>query len=276
MSPNPSPFLGILPPCLRLQIYTHLLTTPVPIKGPTARQFQSETYNIHTSILRVSKQIHAEARHVFFGRNTFYINSLSPLSDSDEVGSGAFEPPLQLKDLALVRHLEVDLLYYPETLRTTVGWEGKGWQPVCPAAERYITSLSFLLGAVKESLISLKLAADVRSCTSSSTSDDEDALDVKKFLTGFHTASSNWRFQEAFSALSVKNVELRFDFAESCFDFVVEKEVLLESNLVHVAGQVLVARSEIRMRRALEELQEIEGTGKGEGERRTPEDGAGE
>jgi hypothetical protein len=76
MTETRSPFLDILPPDLRLHIYTHLLVSPTPIKGPVARLHQAETYGLNTAILRTNKQIHDEARTVFLGRNTFSINSL--------------------------------------------------------------------------------------------------------------------------------------------------------------------------------------------------------
>jgi hypothetical protein len=265
-----SPFLDILPPELRLHIYDHLLVASKPLKGPDARQFQSERYNLHTSILRANKQIYSEARHVFFGKNILHVNSVPPLTgQDDEEGSGGFEPPLQLKDLPLVRHLQIDLLYYPPVLKTTIGKDGWGWQPVCPGAERYSTSLSLLLGAVKNSLLSLELAADVRPFiayqppqswprpTSSSNNNNDveaDGLDMKKFLTGFHTADRNWRFASSLSALAIRNIELRFDFPESYFDFIVEKDTLLEGHLVHLAVQVMIARNEIQLRVTLDEL----------------------
>lgn len=250
-----SPFLDILPPEVRLHIYTHLLVTPLPIKGPLSRELQSEKYNLHTSILRTNKQIHTEARPVFFSRNIFSIRSV-PSADpcSDEEGSGAFEPPLQLKDLPLIRHLELDLLYYPRSLRTAAGKDGLGWHPLSPGANRYVTSLSFVLGAVKASLVSLKLAADVRPYTP-----EENALDVRKFLTGFHVADQSRRFKDALAALAVDDVALRYDFSESYFDFVAKRSVLVEDSFVHLAGQVLLARSEIQLRVALEELGEEEG-----------------
>ncbi|KAL6153288.1 hypothetical protein ACJBU6_08441 [Exserohilum turcicum] len=166
-----SPFLDVLPPELRLHIYSHLLVASSPLKGPVARQDTS--YDLHTAILRTNKQIYHEARSIFFGRNTFYITSIPPSrpstgSDEDaedhdeEEGSGAFEPPLQLRDLPLVRHLQVDLLYYPKSMHTIRDRRSGIWIPVCVGAQRYSTSLSFLLSAVETRLLSLKLCADTR------------------------------------------------------------------------------------------------------------------
>jgi hypothetical protein len=250
-----SPFLDILPPDIRLLIYKHLLVASIPIKGPVARRHQSETYNIHTSILRTNKQIYAEARTVFFGRNTFSINAIPPLTDrDDEEGNGAFEPPLQLSDLPLIRHLNVDLLYYPNVLRTAEGKDGLGWQPVCQGAERYINSLSFLLSLTKSSLLSLKLTADVRPHTPT-----HQDFDVKKFLTGFHMVDKSLRFKQA---LLVPQIALRFDFTEVCFDFLVQRERLARGSLVQLAGLVLIKRSDIGLKRVLDDLEE-EGEGYG-------------
>jgi hypothetical protein len=242
-----SPFLDILPPDLRLHIYTHLLVSLTPIKGPVARLQQAETYGLHTAILRTNKQIHDEARTVFLGRNTFSINSVPPLTDrNDDDGNGAFEPPLQLADLPLIRHLHVDLLYYPNVLKTAEGKDGLGWKPVCRGAERYINSLSFLLSFTKESLLSLKLKADVRPYTP--TNQD---FDLKKFLTGFHVADQSLRFKQA---LMLPEISLRFDFADVCFDFVVERERMLSGSLVQLAGLVVMKRSEIGLKEVLEDL----------------------
>jgi hypothetical protein len=257
MTETRSPFLDILPPDLRLHIYTHLLVSPTPIKGPAARLHQAETYGLNTAILRTNKQIHDEARTVFLGRNTFSINSLPPLTDDDEDdddGNGAFEPPLQLADLPLIRHLHVDLLYYPNVLKTAEASDGLGWTPACLGAERYINSLSFLLSFTKGSLLSLKLKADVRPHTPAN-----QEFDVKKFLTGFHVVDQSLRFKQA---LQVPEVSLRFDFADVCFDFVVERERMLRGSLVQLAGLVVMKRSEIGLKGVLEDLgREIEKKG---------------
>jgi hypothetical protein len=251
-----APFLSILPPELRLRIYTHLLVALTPLKGATARQAQEERYDIHTAITRTNKQIYSETRHVFFGLNTFSISSVPPQNDCDE-GSGAFEPPIQLKDLNLIRHLEIDLLYYPRTLRTETRRSGSGWQPVCNGAKRYVTSLSYLLDGVKESLQTLRLAADVRPYTRT-TNEEENALDIPKFVTGFHYADQSPRFKQAIAALPVKQLHLRFDFQETFFDFKVEKEVVGRWSWVYLAGQVAIKKSEIELREVMEELGELE------------------
>jgi hypothetical protein len=272
-----SPFLDILPAELRLRIYTQLLVTPEPLKGPIARQ--STKYNLHTAILRINKQIYSEARPVFLGKNTFYITSVSPTSSSNlteeegEEGSGAFEPPLQLADLPLIRHLQIDMLYYPKILRTITDRRTGAWRPICVSAERYIISLSYLLGAVQSSLLSLTLCADMRRYVKGrevagegddekedeDEDEDEDSeINVKKMLTGFYVADGSSRFRKALKGLGVGTVGLRFDFLEACFDFSVEQEVLYQQSLVDLVGQVLMVRSEIALKSAMWELGEGE------------------
>jgi hypothetical protein len=273
-----SPFLDILPAELRLRIYTQLLVTPDPLKGRIARQ--DTKYNLHTAILRTNKQIYSEARPVFLGKNTFYITFVSPTSSSNlteeegeegEEGSGAFEPPLQLADLPLVRHLQVDMLYYPKILRTITDPRIGAWRPLCVGAERYIISLSYLLGAVQSNLLSLALCADtrryveVRELTGEGENVDEDVdeddygeVNVKKMLIGFYVADGNSRFRKALRGLRVKTVGLHFDFPEAHFDFKVVSEVLHQQSLVDLMGQVLMVRSEILLKSAMWELGECE------------------
>ena len=267
-----SPFLDILPPELRLHIYTHLLVAPTSIKGPVARH--ETKYDLHTAILRTNKQIYHEARSVFFGKNTFYITSIPPTSSSsnsshdiaeeEEEGSGAFEPPLQLTDLPSVRHLEVDLLYYPNSMTTTLDSRDGVWKPVSIGARRYTTSLSSLLSTVSPSLLSLSLCADTRRYIDSTSSQDPhrvstksetdiERLQVQKLLTGFYMADSNSLLRKAMKDLLVRDVGLHFDFPESYFDFMVGRERLCGQSLVELAGQVLAARSEIRFKAAMQE-----------------------
>ncbi|KAF2629780.1 hypothetical protein BU25DRAFT_485828 [Macroventuria anomochaeta] len=254
-------FLDMLPPELRLRIYDYLLVADKPLKGVIARR--NTRYGLDTKILRVNKQIYAEARNAFFGKNTFYVTTLPSQSDDDVEGSGAFEPPLQVKDLPLLQHLEIDPLYYPKKLRTepSVG----GWKPICPAAERYIMNLTHLLTFVKSTLLSLSFKADTRSYASFSdevfgalSSDDEsldDSLDVKKVLTAFHIIEGNLRFTKAVSELvAVRSVSVGFSFPESDFKFKVEKQELCKRGLLFLACQTVFARTEIKIKAMLERL----------------------
>jgi hypothetical protein len=260
-----SPLLDILPVELRLRIYAQLLVASEPLKGPVARA--DTKYDLHTAILRTNKQINDEARPVFLGKNTFYVTSIPPslpsLNDDEheaDEGSGAFEPPLQLTDLPLVRHLEIDLLYYPRILRTSTDFRIGGWKPMCVGAERYIISLSYLLGAVESSLLSLELCADTRRyanttlLTCTPDEEEEDKLDVRKLLIGPYVADGSTRLRKALKGLDVAQVGLLFDFPESHFNFNLEKEVLCKQSLVDLFGQVLMVRSELRLKAAMQDL----------------------
>jgi hypothetical protein len=252
-----TPFLDILPPELRTHIYTHLLTTPHPLKGLTARG--QMTYGIHTAILRTNKQIYSEARHVFFGRNTFSVSSvpLTPSAESSEssessespLGTGAFEPPLQLKDLSLVRHLSIDLLY-PNAANDT-------------GAQRYITNISYLLSHLSPATVkSLTITADTAStsllneseCPSTTISAHEPPLNIRTFLLPFHFADLTPRFACAIAALKIETLAMRFEFADMVFDFQVPRDVAGRGGLVGFAGRVLVKRGEIALRGVWEEL----------------------
>lgn len=251
----------MLPPELRLRIYDYLLVADKPLKGVVARR--NARYGLDTKILRVNKQIYAEARNAFFGKNTFYITALPPLTSSSIEGSGAFEPPLQAKDLPLIRHLEIDPLYYPKELKTEPGVGG--WKPICPVAERYIMNLTHLLTFVKATLLSLSFKTDTRPYAGFSdevfgalAEDDESmdgSLDVRKILTAFHVIEGNLRFRKAVAELdAVRSIPVSFNFPESDFNFNVEKGELCKRGLLFLASQTIFARSEIKIKAMLEGL----------------------
>jgi hypothetical protein len=281
-----SPFLDTLPPELRLRVYSHLLVAPSPIKGPSARG--TTRYNLSTAILRVNRQINAEARSAFFGKNTFYVTSVrgtrssssssKDVEEEEEEGSGAFEPPLQLHDLSLVRHLEIDPLFYP----TRLGAGAAGGKTACPAAQRYVLNLTYLLTLVRPSLRSLSFTADARpyarstSLSSSSEEEEEeededeesvnDALNIPKLLTSFQIIESHTRFLKALADLSsIKHLSVSFLFPESEFHFEVEREELCKRGLLFLACQTVFARSEIGVRALLEGLGEEDEEGDGLG-----------
>jgi hypothetical protein len=231
------------------------------LKGVSARR--TTRYGLDTKILRVNKQIYAEARNVFIGKNTFYVTSMPSQTDDDLEGSGALEPPLQVRDFPLVRHLEIDPLYYPKELRTEPGVGG--WKPICPAAERYIMNLTHLLTFVKSTLLTLQFTADTRPYASFSdvfealSTDDEsleeDLLDVKKILTAFHVAENNLRFTKAILELvMIRSIPVAFSFPDSDFNFDVAKDELCKRGLLFLACQVVFVRSEIKIKAMLEGL----------------------
>ena len=272
-----SPFLDTLPPELRLRVYSHLLVAPEPIKGPSARG--TTRYGLSTAILRVNRQINAEARSAFFGKNTFYITSVrgtrcpspSPNNHEDageeeEEGTGAFSPPLQLHDLPLVRHLEIDPLFYPT--RQPSSSSGAGAKTPCLAAQRYVLNLAYLLALVRPSLRSLSFTADARPYAvpqneEGGEGDDEGedgALNIPKLLTSFHVIEGHVRFRKAVADLAaVKHIAVSFFFPESEFCFEVEKGELCRRGLLFLACQTVFARSEIGVRALLEGLGDDDG-----------------
>ncbi|KAH7398753.1 hypothetical protein DE146DRAFT_745424 [Phaeosphaeria sp. MPI-PUGE-AT-0046c] len=262
-STTPPAFLSVLPLELRSYIYSHLLVSSQPIKGPLSRSHNSEKYSIHTAILRTCKQINTEARQIFFGKNTFCISSVPPeedvetLIEEQDQPTGAFEPPLQISDLHLIRHLEIDLLYYPSHQPQFAHCKAQPQpQPHPTGADRYITNLSHLLTLTKPSLSSLALTFDTRPhLASPSSSPDQPALNLPFYLTGPSSADTSARFRSALEALAIPEMALRFDFPEARFDFHrVKREVLVASCLVSIVGQVLMARSELGIRGVLEAL----------------------
>jgi hypothetical protein len=261
-----SPFLD-LPPELRLRIYTHLLVAPDPLTGPHARR--TTTYSLHTSIFRVNRQVHLEARTVFLGKNTFRITSIPPAGlDTD---SGAFEPPLQPKDLPLIRSLEVDMLYYASGPLQTVPGPRLGWAPACKAAERYVSSVTHLLWFVRPSLLRLRFVADARvyaSADSDSDAETDDALDVKKLLTAFHIAEGNPRFNALLAHMPlVCHIPVSFLFPESFYAGTLRGGAdATDSSLFLLACQVVLARSEGRVRALLERMEGGAGVEGEEGE----------
>lgn len=304
---TPAPFLTALPLELRSYIYTHLLVSSQPIKGPLARSHNSEKYDLHTAILRTCKQINLEARQIFFGKNTFCISSVPPTAaslmprtaipteETNEVEreanaeegevepeleqviieqhqqqqipdppTGAFEPPLQISDLHFVRHLELDLLYYPNQQIHLNPRDVLLQQQQRTGADRYLTNLSHLLTLTKHSLTTLSLTFDSRPhlplplplpLPSSTSTSSPQTLNLKRYLLGPSSADTSPRFKSSLSSLSIPDVALRFEFPEARFDFKkVRREVLVESCLVSIVGQVLMARSEIGIRGVLEEI----------------------
>jgi hypothetical protein len=129
-----SPFLDIFPAELRLTIYEHLLVSPTPLQGRSARNPNTQKYDLALALLRVNKQVYGEARAVFLGKNIFAVTRRGDSSgvevggerERDEeklyLGGGEngmkggerigaiLDPPLVRHQLPLVRHLSIELL----------------------------------------------------------------------------------------------------------------------------------------------------------------------
>lgn len=133
--------------------------------------------------------------------------------------------------------------------------EGKEWAPVCTRADRYATSLGFLLSSMKKTLLSLEIVADTRPYTSyeCDTNAEFEELDVKSYLTGFSATDRNWRFRDAVADMALRKIKFTFDFSESVFELSISRDVLVNKKLVVLAGQVLVARNELRIRTVIDQ-----------------------
>ena len=147
----------------------------------------------------------------------------------------------------------VDLVYWPRAKRK----EGEEWVQK-RGAERYVTSLAFVLSAAKQSLTSLQLLGDARPYTTPSPSPQNEEspspLDLASFLIPFRLASHNRLFRSALAALKIENIGVRFEFAEMWFDLRVRRDALEEWSLEWLAAQVLVKRCEVGIGRVVEEL----------------------
>lgn len=126
-------------------------------------------------------------------------------------------------------------------------------------------NLTHLLALVESTLLSLSFKTDTRPYASFSgetfdtlSSDDDGldgALDVKKVLTAFHIIEGHSRFRKAVSDLAcIRDVAVTFNFPESDFNFVIEKQELCKRGLLFLACQTVFARSEIKIKAMLEEL----------------------
>jgi hypothetical protein len=134
-TPNPSPprclFLDALPPELRLNVYSHLVVSPLPVHGKSSRQSPSQSHiqhpssatRLHLSILQANRQIHAEAKAVFLSRNEFCISSTSNIEPSNaELGKGNvnssflehISPSFSHQDLPFLRRLTIDPVFRSE------------------------------------------------------------------------------------------------------------------------------------------------------------------
>lgn len=160
--------------------------------------------------------------------------------------------------------MEIDILYYPKHsvigTRRGAPEEGGGWYPISPEAEAYVGAVAGVLDAVKGSLRTLRLSADMRRIVQGQYDAyayvvggvryciDPFAMEVnyQKYITGFHFTDANAAFGHAVAGLkNVGNVEIRFEFEEICFGFTVGKEEMGERRLVVLADKVFKSRGQI-------------------------------
>lgn len=238
---KPSPFLNILPCELRLEIYFYLLVRDTPLKGCLRRR--TTKYGLDLAILRVNRQIFNEASPVFFGENVFHITPSPPLHGDGREGYGAMEPPLQLTHLALVHHLEIDVLYPLEDKYPSIyaKWDKeKNGHP----AERYMKNLSFVLDAARGSLRTLQLHASPTrwDCYDWQASFDWKLLrklrqqdEFTKCLRCSEAASESQCFQEALSRLPFPRRTLHLQIEGKHYELVFENSYLTEETRAMLA-----------------------------------------
>lgn len=100
---------------------------------------------------------------------------------------------------------------------------------------------------------------DMETDASTAGEQQDQTFDLKKLLTGFHAADANHIFTTALSNLPFPHFPVNFSFPDSRFSFRVDRLVLCQRGLLFLAGQVVFARNELRMRALLEELEGMEG-----------------
>lgn len=103
---NSSPLFAKLPPEVREQIYTHLLTYPGVLLCVTSGGLPTPYYNLHPSILPTCRRLALEALPILYGRNRFSVFHIPNLLRSRNA------PPcfaLSPRYFPLIRHLNVDI-----------------------------------------------------------------------------------------------------------------------------------------------------------------------
>jgi hypothetical protein len=123
-------FLDKIPPELRLEIYRYVVVSDEPLRAPASRG--DGEHGLHLAILRVNRQIQDEATALFYS-NIFHITSSRSRLSEPEVEDDMniqdwqrhfvpkvqendvihFDPPLRPSKWKLLRHVTIDLSYYP-------------------------------------------------------------------------------------------------------------------------------------------------------------------
>jgi hypothetical protein len=250
--------LDKLPPELRLQIYEYLVVANEPIRGRTSRG--TRHYGLSLAILSVNKQINAEAKSLFYGKNTFYISSTpkTRTEDSVETQKGnerdvasslildRVDPPLPPSTFALLRHLTIDLIYYPTTATTS---STCFWKPNDPGCADYIASLIQLLQAVSPTLLSLSLTAEFR-----------QEFRVRKCLISFYMLDRNYNFLSKLSALTLHSsngmIPIGFEYPDCYYRTEVRKEVFEKKSLLLLACKVMFFQSQCKIDKLVAQFEE--------------------
>ncbi|KAF2655767.1 hypothetical protein K491DRAFT_757978 [Lophiostoma macrostomum CBS 122681] len=173
-------FMDELPPELRLEVYKYLVVADEPLSGNGER-------GLHLAVLRVNRQIHEEAKALFYARNKFHVTSsrvrllVPEVKDELNIQNGEvhflpkvqqdnpihFEPPLHPSTWKLLRHVTIDLNYYPATLTDSNIIDPHGPEERTPRRKfnrsciTFANQLTALVHAAGPHLLSLHLTSNV-------------------------------------------------------------------------------------------------------------------
>ncbi|KAF2116862.1 hypothetical protein BDV96DRAFT_645266 [Lophiotrema nucula] len=241
-------FLDKIPVEIRLQIYEYLVVANEPLKGRTARN--GARYGLSLPILRTNRQVYDEAQDLFFGKNTFYITSIpeDEISNKDKANYSVsenqqrFDPPLHPQRWDQLRHLAVDLVYYPgKTNSVDTPREARDSKPSDPGATAYISSLTTLLSTTGPTLHSFTLTA----CVS-------ESFCARKSLISFFICDRNAPFVHALAAIPLGAVPVKFEFPDCFYHVDVKPGLFVSKSILLLACQVMFCQSQVRIDRLLE------------------------
>ncbi|KAF2202095.1 hypothetical protein GQ43DRAFT_9343 [Delitschia confertaspora ATCC 74209] len=229
---NACPFLQKLPLEIRLDIYEYLLIEDESLRGRDARE--KKHYGFSLAILRVNRQISLEAHDVFLGKNTFFVSARSNhINDRITADNyGAIDPPLASRCWGGVRHLTLDLMYYPENVTTA------DLDRDCVA---YLTNLTQLLRAAAPRLRSLSISA----CMA-------ENFNARRSLITFFMCDRESAFMRTLSSItSVASIPIKFDFPDSFYHVSLKPAALQKRSILLLACQVMFCQSQYRIDRLL-------------------------
>ncbi|KAF2190510.1 hypothetical protein K469DRAFT_721385 [Zopfia rhizophila CBS 207.26] len=239
-SPGFSPFLE-LPAELRLSIYEYLVVANEPLQGRPAKE--NKAYCLSLAILRVNRQVYEEARSIFFGKNTFLITSVPEPNNgqTSPEGRGQFDPPLRRDRWQFIRHLTIDLLYYPtRPIREPRDDSSESWKPIDPGAAAYIANLISILESCGPKLQSLRLAAKV-----------DESFCARKSLTSFFMCERDRAFNRALATVALSEMPFHFDFPDCFYHMEVNPKIFVTRSIFLLACQIMFCQSQVRIDRLL-------------------------
>ncbi|KAF2873113.1 hypothetical protein BDV95DRAFT_490829 [Massariosphaeria phaeospora] len=243
----PCYFLHTLPAELRIVVYDNLLLADRPVKGKTSRG--ATRYGLHPVILRVNRQIYDEAHPVFFRKNTFYISSIPDVqpTDTQEAVEGPapiqyFDPPIQSNRWKELRHIVIDLLYYPADLVTQPASGAISWQRVDLGAAAYVSALTTVLNIIGSNLLSLELTADA---------EHVDFFCAKKCLASFFMCDRDRSFARAIAHVDIETIPFSFEFPDCYFRTAVAPDIFMTRSILLLACQVMFDQSQVRINKLL-------------------------